>query len=267
MSPFLIPIKTAAGGTIVKCNLVYNRLISYRTGVKAPDDTNLTLVDELSKLPEQPDNLTYVFKIPADVKFHDVAPLNGRTLVAEDIVYAYERYATATGSVHTVYFQDVDKMEAIDATTIKFTLKTPNPDFTIPLGTRYLTIFPRELVEQNLIETQAVGTGPMVLKELVKSDHVTFEKNPDYWRGDVHLDGMEFRIQPDAPRALAAFRAGQVDFSYGLLGSKRDAESDSLCITPVKCPSFRARFGSSSRDFAKASERYRLITQAFVPTR
>lgn len=221
----LDPIKTAAGGTIVKCNLVYNRLISYNTGVTAPDDTQLTLVEELAKLPEQPDDLTYVFKIPADVKFHNVAPMNGRTLVADDIVYAYDRYATAEGSVHTVYFQDVDKMEAVDDTTVKFTLKTPNPDFTVPLGTRYLTIFPRELVEANLIETQAVGTGPMILKELVKSDHVTFEKNPDYWRGDVHLDGMEFRIQPDAASRLAAFRAGQVDFSYGLLGSKRDADN------------------------------------------
>ena len=221
----LDPIKTAAGGTITKCNLIYNRLISLNSGITAPDDTTIKLVEELSKLPEQPDDRTYVFKIPANVKFHDVAPLNGRTLVAEDIVYAYNRYATAQGSVHTNYFSDVDKMEAIDATTLKFTLKTPNPDFTIPLGTRYLTIFPRELVDNNTIETKAIGTGPMVLKELVKSDHVTFAKNPNYWRGKVHLDGMEFRIQPDAATRLAAFRAGQVEFAYGLLGSKRDTDN------------------------------------------
>lgn len=221
----LDPVKTAAGGTIVKCNLVYNRLISYNTGVTAPDDSALVMVGELSDLPEQPDNLTYTFKIPANAKFHDIAPLNGRALVAEDLVYAYDRYAKAQGSVHTPYFADIDKMEAVDATTLKFTLKTPNPDFIIPLGTRYLTIFPRELVESNTIETAAVGTGPMILKELVKSDHVTFTKNPNYWRGDVHLDGMDFRIQPDAASRLAAFRAGQVEFAYGLLGSKRDADN------------------------------------------
>ncbi|HET7737946.1 MAG TPA: ABC transporter substrate-binding protein [Tepidiformaceae bacterium] len=219
------PIKTAAGGTIVKCNLVYNRLISLNTGISAASDTSLKLVQELSKLPEQPDNLTYTFKIPANVKFQSVAPLNGRLMTAEDIVYAYNRFATAQGSVHTVYFQDVDKMEAVDATTVKITLKTPNPDFVIPLGSRYLTIHPRELVEGNLIETTAVGTGPMILKEMVKGDHVTLLKNPDYWRAKVHLDGMEFRIQPDASSRLAAFRAGQVDFSYGLLGSVRDAEN------------------------------------------
>ena len=49
----------------------------------------------------------------------------------------------------------------------------------------------------NLIETQAVGTGPMVLKELVKSDHVTFEKNPEYWRGDASLIHTDLEGQRD----------------------------------------------------------------------
>ena len=221
----LDPIKTAAGGTLVKCNIVYNRLISLDTGLKAPDETEVKLVQELAQLPEQPDDTTYTFKLESGIKWQDLDPLNGRAFTADDVIYAYERYQTAEGSVHTSYFRDVAKMEAIDETTIKITLNQPNPDFTIPLGTRYLTIFPRELVENGAIETTAIGTGPMILTELAKSDHVTFEKNPDYFRADSYLDGIEFRIQPDAASRLAAFRAGQVDFSYGLLGSKRDADN------------------------------------------
>ncbi|HET7737947.1 MAG TPA: ABC transporter substrate-binding protein, partial [Tepidiformaceae bacterium] len=113
----LDPIKTAAGGTMVKANIVYNRLISHNFGIAGSKDTSLKLVDELAKLPEQPDNLTYTFKLGSNIKFHNIAPLNGRTMTAEDIVYAYNRYKTAEGSVHTIYFKDVDKMEAVDATT------------------------------------------------------------------------------------------------------------------------------------------------------
>lgn len=221
----LDPIKTAAGGTIVKCNIVYNRLISLNAGVKAPDDKEVKLITDLANLPEQPDGQTFVFKINPGVKWQNIAPLNGRAFKAEDVKFAYERYATAQGSVHTPYFRDMDKIEVVDDSTLKITLKNPNPDFLIPLGTRYLTIFPRELVDAGTIETTAIGTGSMILKEMAKSDHVTLVKNPDYFKGAAKLDGVEFRIQPDAATRLAAFRAGQVEFAYGLLGNKRDADN------------------------------------------
>jgi ABC-type transport system substrate-binding protein len=40
----------------------------------------------------------WTFKLRQAVKWHNVPPLNGRALVADDIKYGYEAYATADSS-------------------------------------------------------------------------------------------------------------------------------------------------------------------------
>ena len=40
----------------------------------------------------------WTFKLRQEVKWHNVLPLNGRALVADDIKYGYEAYATADSS-------------------------------------------------------------------------------------------------------------------------------------------------------------------------
>src|SRR5439155_26315158 len=89
-------------------------------------------------------------------------------------------------------------------------------DFLWPHGSNKQTLFPRELVDSGEITKKAIGTGPMILKELTSGQRVTFESNRDYWERKVLLDGFEFRIQPDHSARLAAFRAGQVDYAYSV---------------------------------------------------
>ena len=55
----------------------------------------------------------------------------------------------------------------LSATATVVTLTKPLVDFVIPLGSRYQTIFPHELVDDGSITTRAIGTGPMILKEAV----------------------------------------------------------------------------------------------------
>ncbi|MCZ7629591.1 MAG: ABC transporter substrate-binding protein [Microthrixaceae bacterium] len=56
-----------------------------------------------------------------------------------------------------------------------------------------------ETCDQNLI-----GTGPFKFVEWEVNDHLTLERNPDYWRKDAqgeqlpYLDGITFRPVPDA---------------------------------------------------------------------
>jgi peptide/nickel transport system substrate-binding protein len=57
-----------------------------------------------------------------------------------------------------------------------------------------------------------VGTGPFILKEYKRDDHITWVKNPDYWiPGKPYLDGVEVKIIPDPVTARAAFEAGEFD--------------------------------------------------------
>ncbi len=57
-----------------------------------------------------------------------------------------------------------------------------------------------------------VGTGPMVMKEFVRDQSITWEKFPDYWQKPLpNLDGIDYKIIPDATTASALMQAGQAD--------------------------------------------------------
>ena len=216
------PTKSAAGGTIVVPNLVYNRLIGINGGPEVKP-FKLELKPELAKSWEfSPDGLVFTATIDPRVKWQNIAPLNGRPFVAMDAKLAFERYAKE--GVHQSYWVNVDKIETPDPQTLRVTLKKPTPEFEVPLATRYQTIFPPELVDSGEIDKKVVGTGPMILTAATPSAKVLLRKNPDYWRTKVLLDGAEFRMTPDASARVAAFRANQVDYAYSVASSKRDLD-------------------------------------------
>lgn len=155
-----------------------------------------------------PDGLTYSFKLRTNAKWINLPPLNGRAFTATDVVYSYQRYAT-TG-IWKSNFDVVAKMEAVDPTTVKITLKRPSPDFIVPLAEQNNPIQPKELVDNNTLDKVAIGTGPMILKENVAGQAIRYVRNPDYWGPAPYLDGFEFRIIPDTAAQVAAFRAGQI---------------------------------------------------------
>jgi ABC-type transport system substrate-binding protein len=51
-------------------------------------------------------------------------------------------------------------VEAVDDATVRITLNRPQPDFLIPLGSRYTTIHPKDLVDSGEIDKKVIGTGP-----------------------------------------------------------------------------------------------------------
>ena len=167
--------------------------------------------------------MTYTFKLVPNAKYHNIDPLNGRTLVAADVKASYERYAA--GGPQASYFANMDRIDAVDPTTLKITMKRPVADFIMPLAGRYIPIIPPEVVDSGNIERTAIGTGPLILKEATDGQHVLFDKNPEYWARPVLLDGLEFKIMPDPAARLAAFRAKQIDYGYPFVDNLTDAKN------------------------------------------
>ena len=211
---------SASGGTVTVPNVTYNRLLGTARGPKT-DPFKAVLEPELAQSWERsPDGLTFTFNITPGIKWQNLPPLNGRAFVAEDAAFAMNRYKDE--GVHKQYYVNVASIEAVDDATLKVTMARPVADFLNPLGSNKQTIFPRELVDDGTIAERAIGTGPMILTDLVTSDHVSFERNPDYWEREVLLDGLEFRVMPDHASRLAAFRAEQIDYAYALVVSGDD---------------------------------------------
>ena len=216
------PIDSAAGGTVTIPNMVYNRMLGFRRG-PAADVFQPEIVPELAQSWERsPDGLTFTFQITPGVTWQNVAPLNGRPFTAEDAAFTLGRYQTE--GVHKSYYLNVlsGGFEAVDDATLKINMAKPTADFLNPLASNKQTVFPRELVDNGTIGTEAVGTGPMILTGADPSASVTFDKNPDYWQSEVLLDGFEFLVMPDHVARLAQFRVGNIDYAYGLVSSIRD---------------------------------------------
>ncbi|MBM4415055.1 MAG: ABC transporter substrate-binding protein [Chloroflexi bacterium] len=214
--------KATSSGTGRIVNMVYNRLIGFNRGVRL-HPFKISYEPELAKSWERsPDGLTYTFNLREDVKWQNVAPLNGRAFEAADVKFAYERFAKE--GVSRQYWTELDKVEALDKKTVKITLKKPLADFMTPLASAYQTIFPKELVDSGELEKKAIGTGPMILKEAISAQRVTFEKNPSYWERPVLLDGFEFRFIADSAARIAAFRSEQIAFGDILVSSIQDAK-------------------------------------------
>ena len=81
----------------------------------------------------QPDLLTYIIKVRQGVHWHDKAPMNGRELTADDIVYNFRRAmgmccgftepSTFSSTLKNVKFESIT---ATDKYTVVFKLKEPN---------------------------------------------------------------------------------------------------------------------------------------------
>lgn len=226
------PTKTGATGSLTHTGTSYDTLLRRKM---TTDEADLRgsgspagdIEGALARAWETtPDGLTYTFQFQPNIKWHDVPPLDGRDFAAEDAKRAYERYAT-TG-VWQSNFEALDRMEALDATTLKVTLTRPSPDFIVPLAEQNNAIFPMELVDDGSIDGKIVGTGPMIFREAQVGGFVRFERNPDYWGDEPYLDGLEYRIIIDAAARTAAFRADQSGFHAVSTTRDVDAIRDSI---------------------------------------
>ena len=230
--PHLDPVLTSSYAMQAAVTPVYNRLMrgKWAQELNPFDPWKVEVVGDLAEKYEVPDPQTYTFKLHPNVKFHNIAPVNGRALTSADIKYSYERFADKA-SVWSESFKVVERIETPDPLTVTIKLKEPAAYFlTSPLGENATLIMPKELVEaKGDLKKDAIGTGPFVLKEFTPKTRIIWEKNPDYFRkGRPYLDKMEWTLITDLAALLAAYRSGQFDMVAG--GIQRN-ELDGLLKT------------------------------------
>ncbi|GIU92544.1 MAG: ABC transporter substrate-binding protein [Acidimicrobiia bacterium] len=158
------------------------------------------------------DGLAWTFSLREDVVFH-----NGRPLVADDVVYSFERLMDPDlGAANAFRFASIEEVTAIDDHTVQITLNRPTPNLLeIVGGFKGMAIVPREIVEADLIDTQPVGTGPFRFVSAVPGGEILLERNPDYWRSDQglpHLNGIRFVTVSDPLEALTGLVNGELDW-------------------------------------------------------
>jgi peptide/nickel transport system substrate-binding protein len=153
--------------------------------------------------------------------------VDGREIVAEDIVYSIDRLRALPGAIEQ-WDQWTDKYEAPDPQT--FTLRTTQPYgyMLMTLGSPLTAIIPREAIDEfGDLESHALGSGPFMLDRFGRDEGIDIVRNPNYYRPEIpYIDGISTKVMPDDTSIQASFRAGNLDV-YGADNSRKaDAVRD-----------------------------------------
>src|SRR5579884_1540369 len=159
------PVAVNAPLTDAFVSLCYNGLLEFRNGSASfPDPGDATVVPDLAAAaPEQPDERSYIFRLRPGIRWQTPAPLNGRLLDANDVVWHMRR---ALGDAHSALrpaFSVIDMAQAPDTATVVITLKAPFAPFLTSIAGGFARfVLPREVGEAGKLAAQIVGTGPFM---------------------------------------------------------------------------------------------------------
>lgn len=161
------------------------------------------------------ENLTLTFRVRQNVYWHD-----GVKLTAQDIKFTYDSIMHPDyAGVRANDFAAVKGISCPDDYTLVIQLKNADAAFQskLTIGILPLHIFQGTTLAQLREHPQSrapIGTGPFVFKEWVSDQHILLERNPNYfWAGsEPYIGEILFRVYADTQAAVAAFKAGAIDY-------------------------------------------------------
>jgi peptide/nickel transport system substrate-binding protein len=216
----------AAGGLSYKLHIpmsfTHSRLVRHKTGPSVVPGT-FQFEPDLAESWTQPNESTYVFKLRRGVKWHNKPPASGREFVADDVVYTINRFLTTKGHANAHMLKAVDKVEAVDKYTVKFTLKEPSAWFLDTLASPMVVgMVNKESSEKfgDLKKPESfIGTGPWMLDSYRPNQGMTLVRNPAYFiPGLPHIDRIEIFVDEDNASRTASFMAGKFDLGWEFPG-------------------------------------------------
>lgn len=202
------PLAATAGFTWL--SVYYEPLVAY-------DEKLQKVVGILASSYEvSPDQKTYTFKL-ADAKWHD-----GKPFTAKDAKFTMELAKNAkTGSVLAARLTPVSSVETPDDHTLVVKLSTPSASIldtmtkVMMLPEHALSSIPADqLAKSTWWSTSPVGTGAFRFTRYVTDQYVELAANTDYRGGKPALEKVINRYFADPAAAIAALRAGEIQFTY-----------------------------------------------------
>lgn len=231
----LDPVTCVGNTNIWIFNLVVDSL------VKASDDgkeiePNLAESWEISD-----DAKTYTFKLKPDVKFSDGTPVT-----AADWEWSLNRAMETTDGHWYFAAENIEKVSAPDDTTVVITLKEASPATLANLSMFSMAVMSKahyEKVGAEEHELGPIGTGPYVIKEWVKGEHVTLEANPNYREAGVpKTKEIIFKVVADDSARTMQLQAGEIDISTHMPFSSLKELESSANVKTLAMPSTETRF-------------------------
>jgi peptide/nickel transport system substrate-binding protein len=175
------------------------------------------IVPELAERWSWQDNYrNLVLFLRAGVKWHDGTAFSSKDVKATFDMLRESPDAPARLRINPRrdWFANVESVDAVDALTVVFKLRRPQPSLLMMLASGFMPIYAAHVPPASY-RTGCVGTGPFKVKEWRRGEFVEYVKNPSYFvKGRPYLDGLRYPIIADRSLGTAALQTGRVDVSF-----------------------------------------------------
>ncbi len=142
------------------------------------------------------DAKTWSFTLRKGVRFHD-----SKTLSADDVLYSVRKAMVSD----MAGYNKIQDLSCNKEGVLTIRLKTADAGFIA-----YLTTPIVEKDAKNLA-LKPVGTGPYQFSEYIEQDHITLERNKNYWGTKPHLDRVTIKFASSQADLVLNFQAGSID--------------------------------------------------------
>ena len=179
-------------------------------------DANGKTVPALARKWHTDDNLTWVFDLREDVKFHD-----GTDLTADDVVFSIQTAMDPTLSPGlSTYWPDyVQGAEKTGDNQVTITLTSPHADFDSEVSNAaglFVTskaFWDKAGSDYGSSKGLILGTGPYQVTEFDSSSHVTLKRFGGWWGKNKGPKTVRIDFIPEDSTRLLAFQDGSIDAS------------------------------------------------------
>jgi peptide/nickel transport system substrate-binding protein len=192
------------------------RVITLTAGVVFALPDGMTLTSSGSSVVSVP-QMVVTFHLKPGVLWSD-----GQPLTADDSVFSYEVSRSPDSyDPRRDLAERTASYRALDAATVEwiglpgYLDPTYFTNFWTPLPRHlYGSLTTTQIADDEDANRNPLGWGPFVLREWVRGDHLTFDRNPNYFRaaeGLPRLDRVIYRIVLDPMQIVDNLRAGKCD--------------------------------------------------------
>lgn len=154
------------------------------------------------------DGSSLTLKLRKGINFTDGTPFN-----AEAAKYNLDN---GINSVMWPNMKKVQQCVIVDDYTIRLDFKDGKWDWTAVkalAGFWSVMMFSPTALKEHDAEwkmTHVIGTGPFILKEYVRDQRLSYDRNENYWRGKPYLEGIDWHIIPQTEVALLSYKSGDL---------------------------------------------------------
>ncbi|MDR6226599.1 peptide-binding protein [Desmospora profundinema] len=188
------------------------------------------------KLSEDGQELTITLR--DDIKWHD-----GEDITTDDLIFTWEAIAKKDYSGSRFYMvepiEGADEMkegkadslsgvEKVDDQTVKVKFKERAANvlsnlWSIPIPEHIFGDMNNEkMLNADATKKEPIGSGPFKITEIKPNEYVVMERNEDYYRGEVYLDKVIWKVI-EQEVAIGALQNGEIDALAQIAPTEFDA--------------------------------------------